>query len=42
LEPILKEVVYTAGDIPVPVSELKEFIEKTVDETGIKIVYDPE
>ena len=39
LEPGLKEVVYTAGDIPTPVAELRDFIESTTQETGIKFDY---
>jgi hypothetical protein len=37
LTPLLKEVVCTAAEVPVPDDELKMFVEKTEKESGITI-----
>ena len=39
LEPLLSEIVIDAGGIPLTAKELREFVDATVEEFGVKIVY---
>jgi len=42
LEPLLKECTHSAGTVPVSAHELAEFVNKTREESGMKIVFGDE